>query len=220
MVTYLCKTIPEAVIVGETKVGKDQLDRQLLLAHSAYSVPGSGFRLFTCLDYISEDAQTASYQWFLVWGDEDFTKDPATYWTTTATKQEMLDYALERVQPLDERLTEVVRSTKPDGIVHPPLQFRDLILDTMPNTRCTLLGDAAHPMAPFPGRGGVQAMIDAMNLAKTLAKAKPEDLLSSLKEYQDEMLLRAAEIVKLSRRVGQNPGKIVVWGHEIREFAW
>ncbi len=134
--------------------------------------------------------------------------------------QEMLDYALKRVQPLDECLTEAVRSTKPDGIIYPPLQSRDLILDTMPNTRCTLPGDAANPMAPFRGRGGVQAMIDAINLAMILAKAEPEDLLSRFKEYQDEILLRAADIVKLSRRDGQNPSKIVVWGHEIREVAW
>ena len=63
-------------------------------------------------------------------------------------------------------------------------------------------------------------MIDAMNLAKALAKSSPHNILGNLKEYQDEMLLRGAKAVRESRIVASNPGPIIIWGHEVREASW
>ena len=57
----------------------------------------------------------------------------------------------EKCKGLDSRLTEIMRLTGVEGIVKPSLVIRDLVLKDsggMPNSRITLLGDAAHPMAP------------------------------------------------------------------------
>ena len=134
--------------MGETRVGKEQLDRQLQLSHSACSIVGDGFRGFVALGWIEEDGQSATYQWFLTWADEHIAQDPAMHWTARASKNELLDYALNMVKPLDDRLTEIIRTTQVEGMQSPPLAIRDLCLEEMPNTRVTLLGDAGHPMAP------------------------------------------------------------------------
>ena len=72
------------------------------------------------------------------------------FWTAAATKQEMYDFALAKTKALDPTFSRVVRLTDPSDIKAPPIVFRDLLLDddAIPNGRITLLGDAAHPMAP------------------------------------------------------------------------
>jgi hypothetical protein len=135
-------------------VNKEQLDRLLQLSHSAYSASGKAFRIFVCLKEIAEDAQSASYQWFVIWPDEEIVRDPANYWTASASKEELLAYALKTIEPLDGRLTEIIRYSHVDDIIRPPLAIRDLLLEEMPVSRVTLLGDAAHPMAPCEFLGG------------------------------------------------------------------
>lgn len=63
-------------------------------------------------------------------------------------------------------------------------------------------------------------MIDAMKLAETLSRSNPEDVVGKLKEYQDEMLSRASQVVQESRIVSRDLSKVVIWGQEVREVPW
>jgi 2-polyprenyl-6-methoxyphenol hydroxylase-like FAD-dependent oxidoreductase len=87
----------------------------------------------------------------VIWNDEDAARDPENYWTIKASKQQLYDFAVEKSKGLDSRLTEIIRVTDVEDMVKPPLVIRDLVLKDlggMPNSRITLLGDAAHPMTP------------------------------------------------------------------------
>jgi 2-polyprenyl-6-methoxyphenol hydroxylase-like FAD-dependent oxidoreductase len=152
-----------------------------------------------------------------MWPDEKIASDPSTYWTATASKQEMHDYAMQKISCLDPRLIELMRVSSPEDVFKPPLQIRDLVLEAIPTSRITLLGDAAHPMAPFRGRGGVQAMTDALKLADELSKSTKEDVLGHLKVYQDDMLTRASKAVTESRIVVRSFAGAEIWGHECKE---
>jgi 2-polyprenyl-6-methoxyphenol hydroxylase-like FAD-dependent oxidoreductase len=67
--------------------------------------------------------------------------------------------------------------------------------------RVTLLGDAAHPMAPDLGQGACQAIEDALELAKSLDSEAgvPE----SLRRYEASRIPRTTSIVLASRRMGR-----------------
>lgn len=148
------QAIPQGVIVAETTVNKSQLDRQLSIAHSAYVALGDGFFVFVGLKSIADDAQSATFYWFVIWNAEDAARDAEKYWTATASKQKLYDFALKKTEGLDERFTEIIGLTDVSEIVTPPLVIKDLVLEdvSMPSSRITLLGDAAHPMTPcgFP----------------------------------------------------------------------
>jgi len=68
----------------------------------------------------------------------------------------------------------------------------------------TLIGDAAHPMSPFKGQGANQALLDALNLARTITRGcrplsqwrKAGIRESVLTEFESEMLERSAVKVK------------------------
>jgi 2-polyprenyl-6-methoxyphenol hydroxylase-like FAD-dependent oxidoreductase len=55
----------------------------------------------------------------------------------------------------------------------------------------TLIGDAAHLMAPFSGEGANLAMLDAADLA--LALARDDDWKRSVHDFEEKMLARAEE---------------------------
>lgn len=59
--------------------------------------------------------------------------------------------------------------------------------------RCTLLGDAAHPMVPFMAQGACMAIEDAVVLARAIAD-RPDDLTTALKIYEDGRRDRTAAI--------------------------
>lgn len=68
----------------------------------------------------------------------------------------------------------------------------------------TLIGDAAHPMSPFKGQGANQALLDALALARGIARGcRPKSQWrkagireSVLNEFESEMLERSAIKVK------------------------
>jgi salicylate hydroxylase len=60
--------------------------------------------------------------------------------------------------------------------------------------RCTLLGDACHPMVPFLAQGAVMAIEDALVLARCLEKY-PQDHGTAFKRYEDARRERANRVV-------------------------
>lgn len=67
--------------------------------------------------------------------------------------------------------------------------------------RVTLLGDAAHPMAPALGQGACQAIEDGIILARELGADR--DPAEALRTYETKRIARTAPIVKRARMQGK-----------------
>lgn len=67
--------------------------------------------------------------------------------------------------------------------------------------RVTLLGDAAHPMTPYLGQGGCQALEDAVALGRSLRDQT--DVAAALRSYEAERVGRANMFVRRSRLVAR-----------------
>ncbi len=63
--------------------------------------------------------------------------------------------------------------------------------------RCTLLGDACHPMVPFLAQGAVMALEDALILARAIEKY-PNDHQTALAQYEVARRSRANKVVNAS----------------------
>ena len=88
---------------------------------------------------------------------------------------------------------------------HPERILVDDVIDRPPDKhwgqgRVSLVGDAAHPMAPTFGQGACMAIEDAVVLAESLRRAN--DPGSGLREYENRRRLRAATITRLSWHYG------------------
>jgi len=66
--------------------------------------------------------------------------------------------------------------------------------------RVTLLGDAAHPMYPIGSNGASQAVLDAMQVAESLASVP--DPVQALHQYESLRLPMTADIVRANRKQG------------------
>lgn len=67
----------------------------------------------------------------------------------------------------------------------------------------TMIGDAAHRMPPFAGKGANLAMWDALELSESLTGNKFEDLKTAISYFEKRMLERAAEATKETLRNGE-----------------
>lgn len=65
----------------------------------------------------------------------------------------------------------------------------------------TLLGDAAHPMTPYLGQGGCQALEDAVVLGHCLREARTVE--AALRAYERQRIPRANALVDRSRLIGR-----------------
>lgn len=140
------KTLPAGVINGELELTGDAFERQLSLGNSAYVAGAEGFHLYVGLSSVFPDASGGKYYWFLNFYEPKAVGEP--FWTARASKKEMLDFALKKTEGISPRFREIVQLTPESGIRSPPIVFRDLLIDSIPEGRITLIGDAAHPMAP------------------------------------------------------------------------
>jgi salicylate hydroxylase len=66
--------------------------------------------------------------------------------------------------------------------------------------RVTVLGDAAHPMLPFMAQGANQAVEDAVELARVLARTTRRDVPAALAAYAGNRAPRTAAIQAGSRQ--------------------
>ncbi|RVU86359.1 FAD-dependent monooxygenase [Leucothrix sargassi] len=103
-------------------------------------------------------------------------------------------------------IPQIVGATKAELVSGYPVYDREVLTPEQiaQHERITLIGDAAHPMSPFKGQGANQALLDALLLARTIAKGcgpytdwKETGLRESvLNEFEVEMLKRSAVKVK------------------------
>ena len=82
--------------------------------------------------------------------------------------------------------------------------------------RVTLLGDAAHPMAPFLGQGANMALEDAVVLADCLAQEA--DAARALARYEQLRVDGTSRMVNLSRQIGmigQIENRLLCWMRDL-----
>jgi 2-polyprenyl-6-methoxyphenol hydroxylase-like FAD-dependent oxidoreductase len=73
---------------------------------------------------------------------------------------------------------------------HPPRQAAWLV-----RANVTLLGDAAHVMPFFTGKGVNLAMLDAVELADNLTSGKFSDIAQAIRAYETRMFNRMAAAI-------------------------
>lgn len=110
-------------------------------------------------------------------------------------------------------IPQIIEATLEAQISGYPVYDRELLTPELLNKsgKITLIGDAAHPMSPFKGQGANQALLDALSLARAIAKGckllsqwrKVGIRQSVLTEFESEMLKRSAVKVKDSAEAAQ-----------------
>ncbi len=110
-------------------------------------------------------------------------------------------------------IPQIVGATEDTLISGYPVYDRALFEPTMLANAgaVTLIGDAAHPMSPFKGQGANQALLDALSLARGIAKGcNPASQWRTagirdrvLTEFETEMAERSASKVKDSQMAAE-----------------
>ncbi|MFB3388297.1 FAD-dependent monooxygenase [Flavobacterium sp. LAR06] len=110
-------------------------------------------------------------------------------------------------------IPQIIAATLEAQISGYPVYDRELLSSELleKSGKATLIGDAAHPMSPFKGQGANQALLDALSLARGIAKGckslahwKKNGLRESvLTEFESEMLERSAVKVKDSAEAAE-----------------
>lgn len=210
----LLKVVPLEAIVGGVTLSGDEMKRQLALGHSAYSIinPALGFIVFVGLHRVAADGAAADFYWMIM--RHDPTVGDPDHWLQHASPEEKHAHVARTVARLPPRFREIFDLTPVEGMRRRPHVWRDLELSAadVPTAggRVLIIGDAAHAMTPFRGEGGYHTMIDAINLAETLAGLKaqgdgngnPYDgaaLETAVAAFNAEMLQRGVESVRFSR---------------------
>lgn len=111
-----------------------------------------------------------------------------------------------RRTPWHDPIPQILAATLESQVSGYPVYDRELLDSKVleKSGSVTLLGDAAHPMSPFKGQGANQALLDALSLARGIAKGcrlstqwREVGLRKSvLTEFESEMLERSASKVK------------------------
>ncbi|WP_246795205.1 FAD-dependent oxidoreductase [Burkholderia perseverans] len=96
---------------------------------------------------------------------------------------------LDRFAGWSAALTELLARAEP-GFEPWPLHHVPARQCWMPAAGVTLLGDAAHIMPPFTGRGVNLAMLDALELAHCLSAGRFDTLDAAISAYETAMLAR------------------------------
>jgi 2-polyprenyl-6-methoxyphenol hydroxylase-like FAD-dependent oxidoreductase len=126
--------------------------------------------------------------------------------------QALKEEACRRTQWHDP-IPQILAATPAAQVSGYPVYDRELLsTELLAKGGCvTLIGDAAHPMSPFKGQGANQALLDALALARGIAKGcRPLSRWreagvreSVLTEFEAEMIERSAVKVKDSEEAAQ-----------------
>ncbi len=109
-------------------------------------------------------------------------------------------------------IPQILSATQESQISGYPVYDRKLLNPELlqESGNATLIGDAAHPMSPFKGQGANQALLDALALARRIARGcspsnwKENGIRESvLTAFEAEMLARSATKVKDSAAAAQ-----------------
>lgn len=108
--------------------------------------------MFAALNRVSEDGKIGYWYFILHWVDEAAAKSTAEkpFWTMTATKEELQEFALRNVEKCHPRLREIVDKVPLEGYRTPGIVLlsAELNKDLLPPGRVMVIGDAAHSMTP------------------------------------------------------------------------
>ncbi len=69
--------------------------------------------------------------------------------------------------------------------------------------RLTMLGDAAHVMPPFTGKGVNLALLDGLELSQALADSPDRDVTAAIAGFERKMQARTSEEIRACLQVGQ-----------------
>ena len=114
--------------------------------------------------------------------------------------------ALSRCKEWHLPVPQILEATPEHLVSGYPVYDRTLMTKDMMSTkrRVTLVGDACHPMSPFKGQGANQALLDALQLARTLYSVSDAATLGlAMEAFETEMLERSAVKVQTSAKAAQ-----------------
>lgn len=111
-----------------------------------------------------------------------------------------LPQLMERFGSWHRNVREVLDRIEEDGILHHEL-FETPKLPSYISGHTALVGDAAHAMAPFLGRGACETIVDGVALGRSVAQASTVE--AGLAAYDGERRSRTQRLVRSSRLMGQ-----------------
>lgn len=115
-----------------------------------------------------------------------------------------------------EPVPQLIAQTPEDELVITDIHVMDP-LRSWSTARVTLVGDSAHPMAPFLGQGANAALEDAATFCRVLSETP--DPSKALREYEAARISRTTRLATISRRIGvlgQSENRV---GMAVRDIA-
>ncbi len=124
---------------------------------------------------------------------------PATNKSDYNNNHEALNQSLLKIDNWHPTFYNFIKSTPPNKMRHGFLYDRDPDQTfNFTNQPYTIIGDAAHAMTPFVGQGANNALWDGLTLVYHLVKS--DNLTTSLRKYEEDMLDRSRYFVERSRQ--------------------
>uniref|UniRef100_A0A0E0H1H7 Zeaxanthin epoxidase, chloroplastic n=3 Tax=Oryza TaxID=4527 RepID=A0A0E0H1H7_ORYNI len=147
--------------------------------------------------FVSSDVGAGKMQWYA------FHKEPAGGTDPENGKKKRL---LEIFNGWCDNVVDLINATDEEAILRRDIYDRPPTFN-WGKGRVTLLGDSVHAMQPNLGQGGCMAIEDGYQLAVELEKSwqesaksgTPMDIVSSLRRYEKERILRVSVIHGLAR---------------------
>ena len=135
--------VPAGVIVGEITLNREQYERHAKFGRSFYICVGHGVHFFVGLRSYSDDLEEGHYYWLYYFREDN----PESSWVKTATKEELLSFARDKLKDLHPNFRELLDLQTSEGVSQAFIMY-DRVPEVCPPGPVTLLGDATHPMTP------------------------------------------------------------------------